>query len=133
MVKNLEETRVTETPSPEEIVTIIIDPKMTDGGIIINGRRYVGKVKVPQSQADDLLRVQSEYFATKQKLNDPSIKLRNQNVDVSKKFFMADPLQFASNPRFSKVYGMLDPFQWDFISEKDKEDWKQEREGLYNY
>ena len=133
MTKNLEETKVTDMPSVEEMVTIVIDPKMTDRGIIINNKRYVGKVKVPQSQADDLLRIQSEYFATKQKMTDPSVKLRNQNVDVSKRAFMADPLQFASHPRFSKVYGMLDPFQWDFIGEKDKEEWKQEREAIFNY
>lgn len=121
------------TKEKEDIVTIVIDPKMTNGGITVNGRKYVGTVKVPQEQADDLLRIQTDYFATTQKLNDPSIQLRNQNIETTRKAFIADPGLYGNHPRFSKHNGMTNQFQLNFISEQDLNEWKQERMGLYGY
>jgi hypothetical protein len=122
---------------PVEMATVIIDPKLTNGGLrtitSIGIKRFVGKVTVPVEEAEDLLRRQSEYAATVQKLNDPSLKLRNQNIDTTRKSYIADPEQFGSHPRFTKLYGMADPFQMSFISEIDKTEWAQERMGLFNY
>lgn len=130
MVKEKSETGVIEK---EELVTIIIDPKRTSGGLRTNGKLFVGKVKVSQEMADDLLRRQEEYAATTAKLTDPSVKLRNQNIDVSRKMFIADPGVFGNHPKFSKINGMLDHFQLQFISETDLDEWRQEREGIYGY
>lgn len=117
----------------EGMVTVIIDPKRTRGGIRVNGKLYVGKVTVSSEQADDLLRIQEEFSATIDKLTEPSTKLRNQNIGTTKKMYMADPTVYGTHPQFSNVYGMLDPFQWQFISDVDKEEWREERLGVYGY
>ena len=117
----------------EEMVTIIIDPKRTNGGIRVNGKNYVGKVKVSAVQADDLMRIQEEYSATIDKLTNPQVKLRNQNIDATRKAFMADPAVYGQHPQFSKAYGLSDMFQMSFISETDRLQWEEERMGLYNY
>jgi predicted RNA-binding Zn ribbon-like protein len=121
----------------ENLVQVIIDPKLTNGGlrtITSTGvKRYVGKVKVPADLAEDLLRRQTEYAATIQKLNEPSLEIRNQSIGTSYKAFMADPAQHGKNPGFSRETGLLSRFQWEFISDKDKEEWKEERMGLFGY
>lgn len=121
----------------EEMVTIIIDPKLTNGGLrTITDKGVVkraGKVTVPASEAEDLLRRLTEYSATVQKLQDPSIKLRNQNIDQTRKSFIADPTQYGNNPQFNKVNGMADAFQLEPISEQDLKEWREERMGLFNY
>ena len=127
------EIKPVEAKVTSDLVTIIIDPKRTNGGVRVNGKRYVGKVSVTSDQAEDLLRIQEEYAASVDKLTNPSTKLRNQSLETSRKAFFADPIQFGSHPRFSKVYGMLDTFQWDFVPEADRLEWQQERMGLYNY
>ena len=115
-------------------IIVMIDPKRTNGGIRVNGKLKVGKVVCrSQEEADDLLRIQEEYAAAFDKLRDPSIKLRNQSIETSRKAFIADPAQFAGHPRFSKVYGMLDPWQWQFVPQNDRLEWQEERMGLYNY
>lgn len=117
----------------EEKMLIFIDPKRTNGGLRTNGKNYVGKITVPVHFAEDLLRRQEEYAATISKLTDPSVKLRNQNIDISRKMFMADPQSYGNHPKFSRITGMLDAFQLEFVSPKDLEEWKEERMGLYNY
>ena len=62
-------TPTVEAPkAKEELTQVFIDREMTDGGIRVNGKLYVGNVKVTQGQAEDLLRIQEEYFETKKKL-----------------------------------------------------------------
>ena len=39
--------------SKEEMVIVSIDRQMTDGGIRVNGKLYVGNVKVTKGQAED--------------------------------------------------------------------------------
>ena len=59
-------TPTVEAPkAKEELTQVFIDREMTDGGIRVNGKLYVGNVKVTQGQAEDLLRIQEEYFETK--------------------------------------------------------------------
>ncbi len=59
------------TTQKEEMVTIFIDPEMvTMQGIRINGKMYIGHVTVGKRQAEDLLRIQSEYWETRKKLLD---------------------------------------------------------------
>ena len=119
---------------PAQKIIVMIDPKRTNGGIRVNGKLKVGRVVChSQEEADDLLRIQEEYAASFDKLRDPSIKLRNQSIETSRKAFMADPAQFAGHPHFSKTYGMLDSWQWQFVPEADRLEWQQERMGLYNY
>jgi predicted glycosyltransferase len=115
----------------EKMVTIMIDKRT--GGLRTNGKLYVGKVTVREDIADDLIRRQNEYLATLDKINDPSVKLRNQSIEVTRKAFIADPSVFGNHPQFSKVNGMCDPFQLQFISPVDLDEWKAERLGLYGY
>lgn len=131
---NMADKKEIVTSKEEEMMTIYIDPKRTNGGLRTNfNKLYVGKKTLPVELAEDLLRRQEEYAATVSKLTDPSIKLKNQSIEQSRKFFIADPVQHGNNPKFSKVYGMLDPFQLESISELDLEEWKDERMGLFNY
>lgn len=136
MAKELKE-EVVKKEEGKDLVTIIIDPKVTNGGLRTftetGVKRYVGKVTVPAHIADSLLQRQTEYAATIQKLNDPSVRLRNQNIDTTRRAYMADPEQYGNHPRFTKAFGMSDAFQMSFISEKDKQEWAEERMGLFNY
>ena len=125
------------TAETEDMVTVIIDPKLTNGGLrtatATGWKNYVGKVKVPESLGEDLLRRQTEYAATVAKLNDPSVSLRNQNIDITRKQFMADPGQYGQRTEFSKENGLASRFQMSFISKQDLAEWKEEREGLFGY
>lgn len=115
----------------DTMVTIIIDKDT--GGLRTNGKLYVGKVTVPEHLAEDLMRRQEEYLATIKKLTDPSVELRNQSIETTRKAFMADPKVHGNNPRFSKVNGLTTNFQMSVVSEQDKEEWHQERMGLFGY
>lgn len=136
MAEKIKETLVKKEEG-DELVTVIIDPKLTNGGLRTfteNGvKRYVGKVTVPAHVADSLLQRQTEYAATISKLNDPTVRLRNQNIDTTRKAYMADIEQYGSHPKFSKLYGMSDAFQMSFVSDLDKKEWAEERMGLFNY
>lgn len=119
----------------EKMVTIVIDPEMTDGGIRINFKRYVGTVTVTENMATDLLRIQSEYFETKKRLTNPESFIRTKSDFVKFNRFCADPdankAVFRSD-QFQK-YGNLDPRDWDYLSPDAKELFKKERMALYNY
>ncbi len=124
------------TPKREvsETIIIVIDPKRTNGGIRVNGKRLVGKVKCKsQEEADDYLRIQEEYAASFAKLTDPTVKLRNQSIETSRKAFIVDPAEFGKHPNFTREFGMLDPYQWQFVPEGDRLEWQEERMGLFNY
>lgn len=68
-----------EIPKKETLVEMIVDPEMTDGGIRINEIKYVGLVKVPKDIAEELSRIQSEYFETKKRISDPSTFIRSKS------------------------------------------------------
>ena len=130
MTKEIKPVKTTEA-SPEPLVTVVIDRKMTDGGIRVNDILYVGKVKVTSEQAEDLLRIQEEYLETKQKMSDPSQKIRIKSSAIIQKYYLADPSQFGNHPQYTKQYGLLDPWQWQFISDSFKEELKRQREAMY--
>lgn len=133
-----EDTNNVSANAPAEnvkLVTIVIDPEMTDGGIRVNGKRYVGKVEVSQDQADDLLRIQEEYYETKKKLNNPRQFVRTKSDIVKFKRFCVDPAEHEAlrhNPTFQK-YGLLDPRDYEYLTPTAKEYFKRERFALYAY
>jgi hypothetical protein len=121
----------------EEMVTVMIDPKITRGGLktatLTGWKNYVGKVTVPAHLAEDLLRRQTEFGATVQKLTEENLELRNQNINTTRAAFMADIAIAGSNPQFTRENGMASRFQMQFIAEKDLAEWKEERMGLFGY
>ena len=117
----------------DELVNVMIDKEMTDGGIRVNGKRYVGQVKVTQEMADDLLRIQEEYFETKKKLLDPNISVRMKNDFQKEALFLADPKEHGMKKNFTRDYGLLGVREWSLCSKKFQEHLLEERKSLYRY
>jgi len=135
MTKNIKEVDVTPEVKleKEEMVSVLIDREMTDGGIRINGKLYVGKVKVPEGQAKDLLRIQDEYFETKKKLIDKTISVRMKSDFQKEKLFLADPKENARKSNFTRDYGLLGEREWSFCTEAFKTHLLDMRKQLYGY
>lgn len=117
----------------DELVTIQIDREMTDGGIRVNGKLYVGTVKVTQAQANDLLRIQEEYFETKKKLVDKNVHVRMKSDLQKEAMFLADPKENERKPNFTRDYGLLGEREWSYLTPAAKEDFLNKRKALYGY
>lgn len=120
-------------PQKEEMVNIVIDREMTDGGIRVNGKLYVGNIRVPKGQAEDLLRIQEEYFETKKKLIDKTVSVRMKSDFQKEKLFLADPKENGGRRGFSRDYGLLGEREWSFCSEIFKQHLLDTRKQLYGY
>ena len=135
MAKETSIEKEVKTPKEEEMVTIVIDPEMTDGGIRINGKRYVGKVTVTVNQAEDLQRIQMEYYETKKRLTNPDSFIGTKSDIVKFNRYCADPEQNKAifhTDSFQK-YGKLDPRDWERLSPGAREMFKAERMALHGY
>lgn len=117
----------------EELVTVLIDKDMTDGGIRVNGKVYVGPVKVTQEQADDLLRIQEEYFETKKKLMDKTVSVRMKSDFQKEALFLADPKVNEGKKNFTRDYGLLGAKEWSYCSEPFKKQLLESRKALFGY
>lgn len=120
-------------PVAEEVMTIIVDHKATDGGITINGNKYIGEVTVPKGLARQIMDNMQAYAEVKNKMFDPSQKIRNKNSFVTERAYLADPSEHQGNPRFSMEYGLLDPWQWQFVAEPEKERLRKLKISIYGY
>lgn len=123
----------TVSPAKEEMIMVTIDKDMTDGGLRVNGKLYVGNIRVPQSQATDLLRMQEEYFETKKKLFDKTVSVRMKSDFQKEKLFLADPKENAGKPGFTRDYGLLPQQEWSYCSDKFKQHLLDTRKQLYGY
>lgn len=118
----------------EEMITIHIDPEMvTMQGIRVNDKLYIGEVTVSRSQAKDLLRIQQEYWETRKKLTDKTVKVRMKNDFQKEVLFLADPSQYEGNKNFSRDYGLLGMTEWGYCSPIFKEHLLHMRKQLYGY
>lgn len=117
----------------EETITVRVDREMTDGGIRINGKLFVGDVKVTKGQADDLMRIQEEYFETKKKLMDKTISVRMKSDFQKEKLFLADPKENEGRKSFTRDYGLLGAKEWSYCSETFKARLLEQRKALYGY
>lgn len=131
-VKSVDSTSEVSTKK-DELISVLIDREMTDGGIRINGKLYVGTVKVTQEQADDLLRIQEEYFETKKKLMDKTVSVRMKSDFQKEKLFLADPKENSGKKGFTRDYGLLGDREWSYCSPKFKEYLLNTRKSLYGY
>lgn len=118
---------------PEELVEILIDKEMTSGGIRVNGKLYVGYVKVPRGQADDLLRIQEEYWETMKKLIDPRVRVRMKNDFQKELLFLADPAENEMKKEFSRDYGLLGRREWELCTETFKQYLLDMRKQIHGY
>lgn len=116
-----------------EMVMINIDREQCDGGIMINGKLYVGNVKVTEAQAEDLLRIQSEYFETKKKMLDKNVIVRMKSDFQKERLFLADPKEHEMKKSFSRDYGLLPAKEWSYCSPKFKEKLLRMRKQMYGY
>jgi hypothetical protein len=117
----------------EKMVSFLIDREMTDGGIRINGKLYVGTVKVSEAQAEDLLRIQEEYFETKKKLMDKNVSVRMKSDFQKERLFLADPKESEGRRNFTRDYGLLGAKEWSYCAPKFKEHLLEQRRALYGY
>jgi len=133
--EKINEVEIKEVKKPSEpLVKILIDPTITDGGLRTNDKLYVGWVTVPQNIADDLQRRQDECQEVKNFLQNPGrAKMRIKNFYVMEKQFLADPAENFGKKGFTKEYGLLDPWQWQFIPKEVQEELKRTRNSIYGY
>ena len=124
---------VLEKPVEEEKILINIDREMTNGGIRINGKLYVGSVRVTEAQATDLLRIQEEYFETKKKLTDTNVVVRMKSDEQKEKLFLADPKENSRRDDFTRDYGLLPQEEWTRCAPQFKEYLLSLRKQLYGY
>jgi hypothetical protein len=132
--KDVNTTPTVEAPKEaKEMVTIVIDRETTDGGILVNGKLFVGQIRVTSEQAEDLLRIQEEYFETKKKLMDNSVNVRMKSDDQKEALFLADPRQNGHKREFTRDYGLLGMKEWSRLNSKFKEHLLEQRRMMYNY
>ena len=117
----------------DEMVMIHIDREMTDGGIRVNEKLYVGNVKVTKDQAEDLLRIQEEYFETKKKLMDKNQVVRMKNDNQKETLFLADPKENEGKKGFTRDYGLLGAYEWSLCKPAFKEHLLALRKSFYGY
>lgn len=141
-LKNMEKTKEPKAVSTEpvvnlekeELVSIFIDPEMVGKtGIRINGKLYIGHIKVPKNEADNLLKIQTEYWETVKKLTDKNVSVRMKNDFQKERLFLADPRENAGRTGFTRDYGLLGETEWSYCSEELKKHLLEERKQLYNY
>ena len=120
-------------PEAEEMMTINIDYKATDGGITINGMKYLGEQTLPKTLARQILEIASEYAEVKNKMYDPSQKIRNKNGFVTERAYLAEPADHIDNKRFTMEFGLLDPWQWQFVAEPEKARLRKLKTQMYGY
>jgi hypothetical protein len=120
-------------PNNMDLVSVHIDRQMTDGGIRINGKLYVGNVKVSEEQAEDLLRIQEEYFETKKKLIEPNISVRMKSDFQKEALFLADPKQNEGKKGFTRDYGLLSRTEWEYCKPAFKEHLLEQRRQMFGY
>ena len=135
---NKTETEVPASPAPavkgEKMVTIIIDPQFVGKqGIRVNGKIYIGEVTVPEGMAKDLLRIQSEYSETMQKLHDPKVNVRMKSDFQKEALFLADPTEFAGKKGYTRDYGMLPQREWLLCTPDFQKQLLNYRKQLYGY
>lgn len=124
---------ILEKNPQEEMVTFVVDRKMTDGGIRINGKLYVGPVRVTKTQAEDLQRIQEEYFETKEKMMDKNAYVRMKSDYQKEVLFLADPKENEMKKNFSRDYGLLGPVEWSYCKPAFKQHLLEQRMALYGY
>lgn len=139
--EEVSDTKIDETIAPgaataatqetEDLVEVYIDPVATDGGLMTNDKRYVGRVKVPAHVAEDIMRRIAEYAEVKNLLNNPRQKIRIKNHYVIEKMYLADPSENSMKPGWTREYGMLDPWQWQHLTPVAQKEMKELRFALY--
>jgi hypothetical protein len=117
----------------EGLVEVFIDPVMTRGGLMTNGTKYMGRVKVEPHIAEDLMRRQQEIqevanWQVAPTANKP--QMRMQNHQVVEQQYLADP-ENRGRKGWTDEFGLLDPWQWQFLSEPFKEQLKETRKQMY--
>ena len=118
----------------EEFINIFIDPEMVGKtGIRINGKLYIGHLKVKKSLADELLRIQEEYWETVKKLSDKDVSVRMKNDFQKETLFLADPNENAGKKGFTRDYGLLGLREWSFLNDNFKQQLLDTRKQLYGY
>lgn len=117
----------------EEMVTIIIDREMTDGGLITNGKLMVGEMTLPRHVAEDLQRRQEEYFETKKKLTNKDVTVRMKSDAQKESLFLADPEINQNKATFNRDYGLLGAKEWSYCSETFKQHLLEQRKQMYGY
>lgn len=129
-----------EVKSPEpELVEIYISPKDTDGGLYnlggTNGQdtRLVGYIKVTKEEARDIQRRVEEYKETKEHFQDGRTRVRCKSSEVLRKQYMADPGANSRKKNWTDRYGLLDPQEWQYLTDGFKRELKRERHQLYGY
>ena len=121
MAKDIDETLPEVKPAQsEKMLTINIDPQETDGGLVINGKRYIGEYTLPEPIARQMLENVAQYKEVKNKMFDPNQKIREKNIFNIEQAYMADPSQHRGNSGFTQEFGVLDPWQWQFVHENEK-------------
>lgn len=133
--KEIPEVKVTPNViETETMMTIFIDPEMVGKqGIRINGKVYVGHITVPKVQADDLLRIQEEYWETVKKMKDPAVVVRMKNDFQKETLFLADPNENQGKKGFSRDYGFLPQREFLLCSKVFQEHLLNYRKQLYGY
>lgn len=124
---------VTVETQKEELVTIVIDRDITDGGLRTNGKLQAGNIRVTKGEAEDLLRRQEEYGETKKKLLDPNISVRMKNDFQKERLFLADPKYNEGKRGFSRDYGLLGAREWSFCTDTFKEHLLDTRKQMFGY
>jgi hypothetical protein len=125
---------ITKKVVEEELENIFIDPEMVGkGGIRVNGKIFIGHIKVPKSIAEDLLRIQEEYWETVKKLTDKNISVRMKNDFQKEALFLADPNENANKKGFTKDYGLLPQREFLFCKSSFQQHLLDLRKQLYGY
>lgn len=126
-----------ESPVPatvEHLENIFIDPEMVGKtGIRINGKMYIGHLKVSMELAGELLRIQEEYWETVKKMKDPSVVVRMKNDFQKETLFLADPNENAGRKGFTRDYGLLPQREFLLCSPAFQEHLLVYRKQLYGY
>lgn len=134
MAKDISES--TPTPKATEMVTVYIDPEDTDGGLWTNFERWVGEKTVTREVAQDIQRRIKEYKQVVKKLSDPDTFIVMKNAQQIENAYLATKaanLAKVKSGEWSEEWGLLDPRQWEHVSETEKKRLRALKQTLTGY
>lgn len=132
MTKEIDKTEEAEKVAKKDLVKMYVDPTLTQGGLRTNDKLYVGWVEVPKHIADDLQRRLDEQNEVAKRLQNPSQPIRSKNHFNLEKLYLADPAQNSMKKNWTNEFGLMPPFEWQYLSDEFKAYLKSMRKALYD-
>lgn len=120
-----------EEQKQEKLVEVTIPKEV--GFIFVNGIRYVGTVKVPQKQADDLQRIINDRMETVRAIHERNPQISIKSVEQIEKLFLAEAPDTDPKKGTKNDIGKLPEWQWNRLDKEYQKKLLELRKNVKGY